>query len=575
MLARPLLKPRPAQPQLAQTLKQQGLHPLIARLFAARGVRDIKEAQFRWANLHPPQNLYQNQKAAALLADAIESQQRILIVADYDCDGATACALGLRALNEMGADADFLVPDRFKTGYGLSPAIIELALAHPNGKPDIIVTVDNGIASIDGVLAAREAGIEVIITDHHLPGDALPAAAAIVNPNQPDCNFPSKNLAGVGVIFYLMLALRAELRNRGAFGVDDQPRLENLSDLLALGTVADVVPLDANNRILVAQGLNQIRQKNMTPGIAALYHVSGRDPERSHSFDLGFAIGPRINAAGRLADMSLGIQCLCTDDYDEALALAHELDTINKQRRNIEQDMHAQALKAVQMQSALNPTATVCVFEPQWHQGVVGLVAGRLKEKYWRPTIAFAQADDNELKGSGRSIPDVHLHDTLDLIYKRHPGLLQKFGGHAMAAGMSIHPQNFEAFKAAFEEAVIEFTGRTEFDPIIHTDHSLEIQYSSLETAQLLQQFVWGTGFAPPIFQDHFEVLEQRVLKDKHLRLIVARQGQRFEAIWFNQGQPVGPQIELAYRLDENHWNGRSRLQLIVEHGQEPGNAPS
>src|SRR5690625_2345704 len=520
-------------------------------------------------------HLHQIDHAAELLADAIENQHRILIVADYDCDGANAYAVGLMALNEMVSYVDFLVPDRFKTGYGLSPEVVELALQHPNGKPDLIVTVDNGIASVSGVEAANAAEIKVIVTDHHLPADQLPAAAAIVNPNQPECGFPSKNLAGVGVIFYQMLALRAALRKRGAFAADSQPRLERLADLVALGTVADVVPLDANNRILVAQGLHQIRSGAMSPGIAALFQVAGRDPQRAHSFDLGFAVGPRINAAGRLADMSLGIQCLCTDDQDEALALAHELDTINQERRSIEQNMHEQALQALKQQTDLNPTATVCVYEPDWHQGVVGLVAGRLKEKYWRPTIAFAQADDNELKGSGRSIPDVHLHDTLDLIYKRHPGLLQKFGGHAMAAGMSIHPQNFEAFKAAFEEAVIEFTGRTEFDPIIHTDHSLEIQYSSLETAQLLQQFVWGTGFAPPIFQDHFEVLEQRVLKDKHLRLIVARQGQRFEAIWFNQGQPVGPQIELAYRLDENHWNGRSRLQLIVEHGQEPGNAPS
>ncbi len=568
MLAQPKLKPRPFSSETATQLTQQGLHPLLARLFAARGITESKEAQFRWANMHSPAHLHQVEHAAELLADAIEEQQRILIVADYDCDGATACAVGLRALNEMGADVDFLVPDRFKTGYGLSPEVVELALQHPNGKPDLIVTVDNGIASVSGVEAANAAGIKVIVTDHHLPADQLPAAAAIVNPNQPECGFPSKNLAGVGVIFYQMLALRAALRKRGAFAADSQPRLERLADLVALGTVADVVPLDANNRILVAQGLHQIRSGAMSPGIAALFQVAGRDPQRAHSFDLGFAVGPRINAAGRLADMSLGIQCLCTDDQDEALALAHELDTINQERRSIEQNMHEQALQALKQQTDLNPTATVCVYEPDWHQGVVGLVAGRLKEKYWRPTIAFAQADDHELKGSARSIPDVHMRDTLDLISKRHPDLIQKFGGHAMAAGLSIHPAQFENFKSAFEEAVIAFTGRTEFDPIIETDHSLEIEYCTLETAQLLQKFVWGTGFAAPVFQDQFAVLNQRVLKDKHLKLMLEREGQTFEAIWFNQAEPVGAQVELAYRLDENHWNGRSRLQLIVEYGE-------
>src|SRR5690625_2759906 len=569
MLAQPILKPRQSHPQATQQLTQQGVHPLLARLFAARGVRSAKEMQFRWAHMLPPARLYDNQRAAALLADAIEAQKRILIVADYDCDGATACAVSMRALNEMGADVDFLVPDRFKTGYGLSPAIIELALEHPNGSPDLIVTVDNGIGSIDGVRVAKEHGIEVIVTDHHLPADELPEAAAIVNPSHPNCNFPSKNLAGVGVIFYLMLALRAELRARGAFDSSSQPRLEQLADLVALGTIADVVALDFNNRILVAQGLRQIRSLDMNPGIRALFQIGGRDPLRANCFDLGFAGGPRINAAGRLADMSRGIHCLCSDDFEQAMAMASELDAINRERRSIEQKMHDEALIAVQSQRALKPQATVCVYEQDWHEGVVGLVAGRLKEKYWRPTIAFAPSDGQELKGSARSIPDVHMRDTLDFISKRHPQLIQKFGGHAMAAGLSIKAEDLAAFKEAFEQAVIAFTGRTEFDPVIETDHSLEIQYSTLETAQALQQFVWGTGFPAPIFHDQFEVLDQRVLKDKHLKLNLARAGKQFEAIWFNQPQPLGAQVELAYRLDENHWNGRSSLQLIVEHGFE------
>src|SRR5690625_2086970 len=339
MLAQPKLKPRPFSSETATQLTQQGLHPLLARLFAARGITESKEAQFRWANMHSPARLHQVEHAAELLVDAIEEQQRILIVADYDCDGATACAVGMRALNALGADVDFLVPDRFKTGYGLSPAVVELALQHPNGAPDILLTVDNGIASIDGVQAAQAAGMEVIVTDHHLPADQLPRAAAIVNPNQPACNFPSKHLAGVGVIFYLMLALRAEMRARGVFEVADQPKFEYLADLVALGTVADVVPLDSNNRILVAQGLMQIRRGHMSAGIAALFKIAGRDPQRVHGFDLGLAIGPRINAAGRLADMSLGIQCLCTDDPDEALALAHALDAFNRERRTSDPTM--------------------------------------------------------------------------------------------------------------------------------------------------------------------------------------------------------------------------------------------
>lgn len=567
-MARPVLSPRSPQPAIATQLNAAGLHPLLAQLFAARHVTDIQQTSSRWNALLPPHNLHDIQQGSQLLADAIEEQWRIVIVADYDCDGATACAIGMRALTEMGADVDFFVPNRFETGYGLSPEVIELLVQHPQGKPDLIVTVDNGIASVEGVQLANELGIRVLITDHHLPGDTLPAAAAIINPSHPHCTFASKNLAGVGVIFYLMLALRAELRERGAFDLEDQPRLDQLADLLALGTVADVVKLDANNRLLVAQGLKQIRQGRAHAGIQALFSVTGRQPEQANTFDLGFAIGPRINAAGRLEDMSIGIRCLCTDDPLEAMELAQELDRINQARRQIETQMHQSALQSVDQMMQLEPRASVCVYQADWHQGVVGLVASRLKERYWRPTIAFAPGDKGELKGSGRSIPDVHLRDVLDLVSKQHPGLILKFGGHAMAAGLSIADHALPQFQQAFDEAVIRFTGKSHFDPVIEHDGSLDPTFMDIATAELLAQQVWGAGFPAPTFVDQFNVIHQRVLKDKHLKLRVERDGQIFDAIWFNQNQPLADQIEMAYRLDINHWNGQSQVQLMVEFAQ-------
>lgn len=567
-MARPVLSPRSPQPDIADQLTHAGLHPLLAQLFAARQVTDIQQTNSRWNALLAPYTLHDIEKGTQLLADAIEEQLRIVIVADYDCDGATACAIGMRALGEMGADVDFFVPNRFETGYGLSPQVVELLLQHPNGKPDLIVTVDNGIASVDGVALANQLGMQVLITDHHLPGDTLPAATAIINPSHPHCAFPSKNLAGVGVIFYLMLALRAELRERGAFDLEDQPRLDQLADILALGTVADVVKLDANNRLLVAQGLKQIRQGKAHAGIHALFTVAGRQPQLANAFDLGFAVGPRINAAGRLEDMSIGIRCLCTDDPLEAMELAQELDRINQTRRQIETQMHQSALQAVEQMMQLKPRASVCVHQPDWHQGVVGLVASRLKERYWRPTIAFAPGDGNELKGSGRSIPDVHLRDVLDLISKKHPGLILKFGGHSMAAGLSIHQENLAQFEQAFDYAVVEFTGKTQFDPVIEHDGSLAVEFMDIHTADLLNQQVWGAGFPAPTFVDSFRVVHQRVLKEKHLKLRVEREGLMFDAIWFNQNQPLHDQIEMAYRLDVNHWNGQSQLQLMVEFAQ-------
>ena len=567
-MASPILSPRPQNTAPAQQLTQAGLHPLLAQLYAARNVSHIKETESKWAALLPPHTLHDIKKGALLLADAIEEQWRILILADYDCDGATACAVGVRALTDMGADVGFLVPNRFETGYGLSPEVVRLAAALPEGKPDLIITVDNGIADVQGVEEAKQLGMQVLITDHHLPGDALPDAAAIINPSHPECAFPSKSLAGVGVIFYLMLAVRAELRERGAFGVADQPRLDQLADIIALGTVADVVPLDANNRLLVAQGLKKIRAGRAHAGIAALFTIAGRDPSQANTFDLGFAVGPRINAAGRLTDMSIGIHCLCTDDPLKAMELAKELDHINQERRQIESGMHQSALQSVEQMMQLSPSASVCVYGADWHQGVVGLVASRLKEKYWRPTIAFAPGDNGEIKGSGRSIPDVHMRDVIDLIAKKHSGMVLKFGGHAMAAGLSIHASNLNAFKHAFDEAVIQFTGRTHFEPVIEHDGSLDVQYIDVPTATLLNQEVWGAGFPPPVFVDQFTVVQQRVLKDKHLKLRLRRNGLILDAIWFNHAEqfPLNETIEVAYKMDVNHWNGNSNVQLMIDY---------
>lgn len=563
-MVRAQLTNRRGDAAICQRLEAAGIHPLLARLWAARGIDDPTQAQQTWAAMISPVRLTHAERAAALLADAIEARKRMLVVADYDCDGATACAVALRALRRMGAIVDFLVPDRFETGYGLSPAVVELATAHHAGKPDLLITVDNGIASIDGVEAARQAGMDVIITDHHLPGDTLPQALAIVNPNQPGCGFPSKHLAGVGVIFYLMLALRAELRRRGAFQ-GDGPRLDDLSDLVALGTIADVVRLDANNRLLVTQGLQRMRNGRMQAGLRALFEVAGREPRNATAFDLGFALGPRINAAGRLADMSLGVHCLLTDDLDQSAALARQLDAINQERRSIELSMREEAMNVLTQDTAAR-AASVCVYHPDWHQGVVGLVASRLKETYWRPALAFARNDDGTLRGSGRSVPDVHLRDVLDLVSKRHPGIILKFGGHAMAAGLTLAESAYARFVDGFDAAVRELSGAESFEPVLETDGSLEPDYATIEVAGLLQQQVWGSGFPAPVFRDTFKVLHQRLLKEKHLKLFLQRGTQRFDAIWFNHAETVPEETELAYRLDRNEWNGRVSVQLVIEH---------
>lgn len=541
--------------------------PLLAQLYAARGIRSRDELDTSLRALLPPAAMRGCQEAATLLADAIEADARLLIVADYDCDGATACAVGMRALRQMGASVHFLVPDRARLGYGLTPPMVALAAAH---APDVLITVDNGIAAHEGIAAARALGMTTIVTDHHLPGDTLPDADIIVNPNQPGCEFASKALAGVGVMFYVMLALRAELRQRGAFAGRDEPNLGDLLDLVALGTVADVVPLDHNNRILVAQGLARINANRLQPGLRALCTIAGREPAAMTARDLGFVLGPRLNAAGRIDDMTIGIECLITDDPARAMNLAQQLDALNRERRQIEGQMQEAA--AIDL-ADIDPEGrhTTCLFRPDWHQGVIGIVAGRLKDRLHRPTIVFAPGNHGELKGSGRSIQGLHLRDALDLVSRRAPDVILRFGGHAMAAGLSIRDTDYARFVTLFEAVVRDMVSPEVLSRRIITDGALDAGWMSLSTQTLLERQVWGQGFAAPLFSDTFAIQRQRLLKDRHLKLELALGGQRYEAIRFNHSDgpdAVVPEghARLAYRLSCNRYQGVDRLQLLIEH---------
>lgn len=568
----PRLQPRDAPPRTCFALEQAGVHPLMARLLAARGVRSAQEVDDGLAHLLPPPTMKGTVEAARLLADVIEAGKRIIVVADYDCDGATACAVALRGLRLLGAAPEtlgYVVPDRAVHGYGLTPAIVDLALQR---RPDLLVTVDNGIASLEGVAHAQAHGLDVLVTDHHLPavvGDevVLPHARVIVNPNQPGDAFESKALAGVGVMFYVLLALRAELRERGRFDAASQPRIDTLLDLVALGTVADVVKLDANNRRLVAQGLRRIRAGRMQPGVAALFAVAGADPARAAAMDFGFKLGPRINAAGRLSDMTLGIECLITDDTSRVAELAAQLDAINRERREVEADMREQAESAVDrlLAEMATPPAAVSLFDESFHEGVVGIVAGRLKDRLHRPTFVFARAQDGSLKGSGRSIPGFHLRDALDLVSKRLPGVLRRFGGHAMAAGATVEPPAFADFDAALRQVAQEWLEPATLQRTLRHDGPLDLQWFNAETAQLLDTQVWGSGFEAPLFCDRVEVLQQTLLKDKHLKLRVRHAGQVRDAIWFQRTEPLPEVARLAYRLQVDEWNGRQRVQMVVE----------
>lgn len=544
-----------------QNLCEQGIHPLMARLYAARGIESASDVDYTLKGLLSYHSMKNVQAMAVRLADAIHQKQRMLVVADYDADGATACTVAVKGLAAMGGVIDFIVPNRFEYGYGLTPEIVELAA---QSQPDIIVTVDNGIASVAGVEAAKQRGIEVLITDHHLPGDTLPDAL-IVNPNQPGCEFPSKNLAGVGVMFYVLMALRAELRQRGHFAANPEPNLGELLDIVALGTVADVVRLDRNNRILVDNGLRRMRAGRMAPGIAALFRVAGRAAHKANTFDLGFTLGPRLNAAGRLDDMSLGIACLLAGSEEEATRLAQELDRLNRERRQIEHGMQDEALAALSAIDA-DKRYTLALYRDDWHQGVVGIVASRLKEKYHRPTIVFAPGDEGEIKGSGRSIPGFHLRDALDLVYKRHPGMILKFGGHAMAAGLTIAEQSLSAFQQAFEEVAQSLLDESTLTRTLETDGSLSARELNLPTAETLAAEVWGQGFAPPTFQDKFQVISQRMVGDKHLKLRLAKDGVQCDGMVFNRTEWLPEEIHAVYQLAANEWQGRKELQIYLQH---------
>ncbi|MDB5947569.1 MAG: single-stranded-DNA-specific exonuclease RecJ [Ramlibacter sp.] len=560
---------RDIPPRAAWALEQAGIHPLLAQLYAARGVLGKDELDDALARLLPPSGMKGTQEAAVLLADAIATGQQLCVVADYDCDGATACAVAVRGLRLLGAaHVGYIVPDRVVDGYGLTAPIAQRVKDSGAG---ILITVDNGIASVEGVAKANALGLKVLVTDHHLPGPELPDAAVIVNPNQPACGFESKSIAGVGVMFYVLLALRAEMRRRGLFTAESQPKLDALLPLVALGTVADVVKLDANNRRLVAQGLRRVRAGALPCGLASLFTAAARQSRTATTFDFGFALGPRINAAVRLADMTLGIECLLTDDPARADELARALDGINRERREIEGDMREQAMLIAEslFDEGDEPPPAICVFDPDFHEGVVGIVASRIKDKLHRPCFVFAASAapgrEHELKGSGRSIPGFHLRDALDLVAKRHPGVLLRFGGHAMAAGCTVAEEHLDVFEQALSLVAQQWLDTATLARRIHTDGPLRAEYRRPELVDTLHHEVWGQGFAPPMFSEEVEIVSQRLVGEKHLALKLKHQGQPVDGIWFGHTEPLPARVLLAFRLDADEWQGARRVRFLVE----------
>ena len=569
---------QPAPGISADSDRPQGVSPLLWRIYKARGINAASELERELSSLIPPDRMTGLEQAVTVLSTAIREGRRILIVGDFDADGATSCALAVLVLRAFGHQSvQFLVPDRFKFGYGLTPEIVEHARAY---RPELIVTVDNGISSVSGVAAARALGCQVLVTDHHLAGPVLPEAEALVNPNLSDNSFPSKALAGVGVIFYVLIGLRSHLRATGWFDTRGipAPNMADYLDLVALGTVADVVPLDSNNRILVHQGLQRIRSGRCRPGIAALLRIAGRNPARAQTADMGFAVGPRLNAAGRIDDMSRGIDCLLADDPDHANELAAELDRLNRERRAIEDEMKQQAEMVLESWAPDDKRELpwgLCLYQVDWHQGVIGILASRIKERYHRPVIAFAPGGEGSLKGSARSIPGLHIRDALDEVAVLQPALLQKFGGHAMAAGMTIREADFAEFAQVFDQVVRSHLQPDDLQAVIRSDGAIAEQEMNLETARAISDGgPWGQGFAEPIFDDRFEVISSRVVGEKHWKLVMRPAGGDLvvDAIAFNavESLPVMPQtVHAAYRLDENEWQGRVSLQLRIEYLEE------
>ncbi len=563
------IEPRP----LPETLPFLGEMPtLLTRLYAARGVQSQAELDKSLARLIPYQQLKGIDAAVDLLVVALEQRQRILIVGDFDADGATASTVGMLGLRLLGAaHVDYLVPNRFEYGYGLTPEIVEVALTR---QPQLLITVDNGISSVEGVAAAKKAGLSVLVTDHHLPGNELPAADAIVNPNQPGCEFPSKALAGVGVIFYVLIALRARLNSLGWYQNSKAPNIAELLDLVALGSVADVVPLDANNRILVHQGLERIRAGRARPGLKAILEVAKRDHSRITSTDLGFILGPRLNAAGRLDDMSLGIECLLTDDANAARDMAVQLDEMNQDRKSIEQGMQREALAQLKDLTIDSMPFGLCLFDPEWHQGVIGILASRLKERYFRPTFAFADAGEGMLKGSGRSVPGFHIRDALSVVAAQHPDLISKYGGHAMAAGLTLPEANFALFSQAFDAEVRRQLREEDLTGRLLSDGSLAVEEFHLELARALRNAgPWGQHFPEPLFHGVFQLVEQRIVGERHLKVVLKTEcgSVKLDGIAFGIDREVWPNptirwVELAYKLDLNEFRGNETVQLMIAH---------
>lgn len=561
------IKQREHNAQAAYRLTQNKVHPLLAKLFSSRGIQNFDDIDLNLSALLPPLLLENAEQAAKMLAEVVEKKEEVIIIGDYDCDGATSTALAVRALGMLGLKARYLVPDRFKFGYGLTPAIVDLLLTM-QPRPQWIITVDNGMASDEGVEYAKQFGIQTIITDHHLPAEKTPRAVAIVNPNQKESRFPSKNLAGVGVVFYVMLALRAQLRLRGFFKNKVEPNFKSLLDLVALGTVADLVPLDHNNRILVAHGLRNIRQGALHIGLQKMFEVAGISPFSASVEDLSFRIAPRLNAAGRIDHMQIGVECLITDDIAHAAYLAQRLSDLNYERQSIERKMKLEAQNLIaQLPPMENQQTAFCLLGENWHEGVVGLLASHLVKKYHLPAFVFGKAQEEGLiKGSGRSVPGLHLRDTLDLIEKASPGILCRFGGHAMAAGLTLRLENFERFKTLFFQLVAQngLLG----PKIIETDGALSDDFFNIHVAKLLNNQVWGQGFPAPLFEGIFDVQHQQVLKEKHLKMQVLAQNKLpLQAIFFNAPiLNVPAQVRLIYKLGLNSFRGVESLSLMVEH---------